>query len=1063
MIAPGVNDERLALAADLARWRATIEWGTESQQFDPPDFVGQPQVDLNSDVEWQGRIQMSLNGKARLPVARYSATALVFFDAMRRMGWLRPTVRLELLVDDPHLESIPLFEGMLVGTETEGNRLELIAEVQWPWNIAQSLCRNAATLAEGIAANIKGPLWLPQIFGLARGHRLPALFEMSATKTSIAFAATDAELPLATLPDWPEAGRVQLDDEIMTYGALLNDPPRLGLLTRATPYAHSKGTRAHLLPDEAMRWIVADHAATVEVLRAGSPDGDSISGMVEEFDLGGRTATTIRLDRLPLQIEYANFTIDTSAPLAANHWEISVASTCLYPYRAFSTGESPPTGAYFSKARRFLYADWKTPLGTEQQRFDKIESLALGFEIEPRDTWGTTTRFRITVIYDQISVTRYIVAGNVLVPASKFSGTARLPDLIQKDLAGAAAATRRVLIEFDAVHESSKIAWNNTANVLAGGFESWSTREETTPTHPMALRLLLHRDQIGEDRPLARLGLFARVRADRENLVLTLRVHLAGRLLHEQRADAGTEWSTQGAWVDVANVLPEYLLDPENVFELTIDDGGELDVAALWLETELLEQTTLGDHALYGVPELIVEGVVKTTPLGIPFTLDLAEIVELGLGWQVFDPDGPRLKLEMELESPNSSFAMEVRGVTFHATVSPALSVESSDRLYADVVGRFTEVDGASNPADVIQALLGDSDFAGIESERLDGDSFAAVHALLDARGRRFQGAFQSSISLDTAIREAVAEAGCVLAPDGDRWRLSVLDDESSLGAATLIGDGDVLEYPGPLKTFPATLRASTIEMRSTNGRGLLALPKRVGGVGTETWEMRWLVAGFDSLGTLCFNRFGAPRTEIEIPLHAGWIGLLPGWNVLLNTPLCGFSSREAQCVRYRLVEGHIAVNLRLGADVETLWVGGPARLRRTLLPAGLALEVSGTIIAAFDEVGDLLLANDAVEFLSTLESSANGPRWDVENSAVLFRVDSGTESSVFSIDATGMLSVPAYISEEEILAGSVPPAGWLIDDGVLLLGTPELGIVATFDAMDGVLRLAGRLRPESL
>lgn len=419
-----VPDPRLAPVADLSRWRLDVQWASASQSFPPDAFLAVPEIGSALSCGWNQCPTVHLRGNATMRLDLASAAAQAFLLAARdRVD--PPTGKLSLVVED---QEATVFAGSVAEAREEGNTLALRIEQRWPWDLRRLLCRDLAELSEGIAASIAGPTWLPQVFGEIGGIEAPALFAVDSVRSLGQFARDAVELPLREMPDWPTNGRVQIDDEVLSYGALLDAPPRLAYLERPLARDHKSNARVWRLPPAALRWIAADHPSTVLAVRADAPDGDIVPDAPGvPFALSGRTATSIVRAALPMVRGHAAWVVPYDPPRGFGLWRVDGASTALFPHDAFPEEDSAG-GAILSAARPLLRAEWDHPMTAELARHDRLVRARLRFRIVPSVAWLPGTTLRCTVSRGAASVSRVLTHPDEAQVLASFEGSALVPE-----------------------------------------------------------------------------------------------------------------------------------------------------------------------------------------------------------------------------------------------------------------------------------------------------------------------------------------------------------------------------------------------------------------------------------------------------------------------------------------------------------------------------------------------------------------------------------------------------------------------------------------------------------
>ncbi|MDK2972295.1 MAG: hypothetical protein PWP23_2050 [Candidatus Sumerlaeota bacterium] len=381
-------ENRFRTFAELRTCSVEVIANSTAFFFEERALLALPAFSLVARRTWNSGVRHEAHGSCRVEVAAGDANTAALLAALRTGD--EALLRLSLRLDD---DSVVLFGGEVVEWQRDGRVLAVEARVSWPWNPHQTLCRDLALLAEGIAAEAEPGTWLPQVFGAVTSVAGVPLFPRQNIRAAAPIAVGDDAILLAAVPAWPAQGRVQIGDEVLTYGALLDDPPRLSALVRTEARAHAGRPRVHLIPGEPA-WIVADHAADVTALRTGTEDGAAVTqAVVEPRTVSGRPATAVVMERLPFEVRHAPLpTIFATTPDAAD-WAIDGASTALDPAEAFSEDDA----AFFFPTAPLLIADWNRDVLLESVRHALLLRLVLAFEIDTNAFWQEGTVLRVTL------------------------------------------------------------------------------------------------------------------------------------------------------------------------------------------------------------------------------------------------------------------------------------------------------------------------------------------------------------------------------------------------------------------------------------------------------------------------------------------------------------------------------------------------------------------------------------------------------------------------------------------------------------------------------------------
>lgn len=163
-----------------------------------------------------------------------------------------------------------------------------------------------------------------------------------------------------------------------------------------------------------------------------------------------------------------------------------------------------------------------------------------------------------------------------------------------------------------------------------------------------------------------------------------------------------------------------------------------------------------------------------------------------------------------------------------------------------------------------------------------------------------------------------------------------------------------------------------------------------------------------------------------------------------------GTESRVGHVAQSGLKDGSLQIEHRLLGRRVICWSCDRAMLRRDVSPTRLVVAIDGRVVARFTPE-DLELRGEVLE-------GGNVPQAEepiaFQDECVVFTIN----GEAFAIDSDGNLIVSGGIAELLDLADSAPDGGFNIQGERLILGTPELGIVAALDSSTKTLQLAGSI-----
>lgn len=856
----------LADSVSAADWRATVHWLGTDVPFSAEDFVAQPRFEVGFTLQWQRGIATAPVGALQLTLREESQASEAFIAAAEAAPHVVPLIRLRM--QGP--EGVVQFEGSLAEWTLHEGALRIRAHCRWPWHEGRTLCRDAATLDEGIAAGLLPGTWLPRTFGEHDGVEAVPFFPVRSVRLAEDVSPESTEILLASDPGWPSSGRVQAGDEVFEYGSIESAPLRLATLDRPEAKQHPRGRVLFLLPDDSvpLHWIAADHPAEILAIRAGSSDGLPAEGVTDEATaLSGTQATRLSSPRLPVEAHHAAWTVEWNVPPDADDWTIGTLTTALFPELAFDAGGDSP-GARLSPTEDRLRATWETALSTGSRRFDRIARARLAFEWSSSGNWAVDSRIKVTIFRGSESVVAFLGESVPDQIRTDVEGTALLPENVERVAPGIGELDRLIDLRFDRVDGASVPDWSDAPDAIGGTFDRFAEWEETGGTVTKEpLRLRLDVDRTGTERGLRDLGLFTRIRAVPAQDI-RLHLELPGHIDAVSTFEADGDWKTLGEMLDVSGATMDDLLDSSAVFVIEPTEPGLVQVAGAWLRARLLPaKVEVEDVDPPDEAPLDIEA--RSSAPFLPFEVDVTSLLGDPAEWAAFDPGDPALIMQIELVAPSPSLEVRLRRLRWTFDLFPATRVGATPRLFTHQRGLLTESDGACAPEDVLEALLGDERFGALDAQRfLLDESLASWN---DDGNRRFRALFLDGTTLDAAFAAAVVEAGAVLVFRDGKWCACSLEDALWEATPRLLAASDALEFPAAARFAPAALRAGRLLfVVHADGTGI-AETLSTGAPGTERWRLRWAESGTESLAALAGALFGErPEGEVQLPVRGG-------------------------------------------------------------------------------------------------------------------------------------------------------------------------------------------------
>lgn len=269
--------------------------------------------------------------------------------------------------------------GAVVRWHRDGPALELEIDGAVLLGLDRPACRDGVALAEARAGGLAVRSPLPQVFGTVANVRAVPLFARRRARLQADVEASDGSILLARAVDWPVPGRVQIGGEVLSYTALAGGGHILQTAPRPGASAHRAGSIATWLPGAPLRWVAADHPAEILEILDGVDGADVADAFtIVAGTLGGRAATWLESDRLPLSVRTRAETAERRSSLSPGTWTIDPASSASAPGDAFAPA-SQALGAVLSQWTPLLKATLAEDLAPGAVLYGTPVGLRLSF------------------------------------------------------------------------------------------------------------------------------------------------------------------------------------------------------------------------------------------------------------------------------------------------------------------------------------------------------------------------------------------------------------------------------------------------------------------------------------------------------------------------------------------------------------------------------------------------------------------------------------------------------------------------------------------------------------
>ncbi|CAN5193546.1 hypothetical protein BH09SUM1_BH09SUM1_07250 [soil metagenome] len=890
-----------------------VEWRSDSMISLPEFELAHESASLQSPrVRRSGRFEVTLRFDAA-GVSEFSDAIAASNDAA--------AASLFIAADSQGSEEREIANGTLDEIKSAPDGVHLVFRCGWP-SADRRVCRNGRSLA-GVV--VEKDTWLPQVFGEC-SYFAPPLFDMQSAALFADIDMDASSLTLAESVSWPPRGVVQLNDEVIAYATISEDGRTLGSLTvpltRSTPRAQRHGSRVILLPTNPLRWCVADHAAEVVELRAGSASGALLSTAGAAIvDLAGSQSTVYTRAALPLAVSHQAILHEEHTARISKLWQKLPDSLALDPMDAF-TVIAPQRGAVITAGRNLLTARFLEDSTQTAGRFDLLQEVFLSLEFSDTPFWGPDTRLRVTVTKNSAVVSAQFnrEGGRFSVPIKGIGA--------QPATGATSVAQQRIRISFETIEADG--VWSTADAAIDGEFASAATIATASPVS-LTARFATIIPEV--QRTVSAATLFARVRnSGGASLAARLEVHVPDKL--SRHADAAIA-SGETIIVELGFSLPSNvgaadLLSTNTEFSIAFPEGGAVDVQELWLEVDADPLPARAFAASAG-------SIPVTATIELPFgynrvELDIAPLLTEEDRWSFFSDAGGFPEVRIELISPPDIdlWSVYVRDVHWRRTAYLANSIQAQDRVWCRTRGRHCREDGTANPAEVVASLLTDPSFAALGEDAIDAPSIEVVAAECDRRVLSFAAVIQDGMLLGDLFERALAEAAIHLIRADEAWRAVATPIEPDLSVLPRLTTAEIMA-PGPGAQWSARTAAS----ESSVGTELL--------IGETASFLRYLAARSQPLS----------RDEV-LPLDLRNLPLQVG------APMCIEDARDAdeilcgEIARVAFSKGSFSASLRVLARVREQHRTDHSLVLRSVTRGAILFFWDNQVIAELLDSGDL-------------------------------------------------------------------------------------------------------------
>ncbi len=1033
----------LGAANDLRRWRLTVIGFGETVVLRPDSIIGQPSVSSRSRLEtspqpmrtWSGRFVLDVSGGDDLEGirARLERNSATFVGV------------LELLPpEDSEEDPATIAKGTLDTITIKDGQAALAFAASYP-NGHKPICRDAS-LFPGFQDLSQGT-WLPQVFGRC-DLLAPPLFPIRRAKLAAPLTADDTELQTIQPVDWPPSGRLQVNDEVLRYGAISSDGLTVSALIRPNPLRHDNGTPLWLLPDAPLMWCPADHSAEVLEIRANDESGNELPGFSQASrELDGNDATVLERDALPLLITSAKEALIRETDLDSADWTVLDENTALNFADAFEAVD-PATGATLFADAPLLAATYHANPANGAYRFDQVASGVLALEFSETPGWGPGTRLRVSVTKGATTVTADFDRRGFSVPVP-FRSTAG----VSNETSGI-EFTRKERIAFDDI--TSNDAVSSVTNAASGAFHQWATFN-TNSLATLSASFARSHDQ--PEAELARITLHAAVHnlASGASLDGQLHIVVPGKLKRvlEFNIAAETEETITLEVTPPSNMSAAEFFDENSYYTINMPDGGNGRIYEVWLEADWL--TIIPSKAIgNAVERLPVNGVVDTYLTYQEIGLDIGALLPSGAGWDFFSDEDERPTVSITLRNaPDINlWAVYVRNIRWKFTTYPAESVRPTAQIWTRVEGRFTDEDGTASPASVIQSLVADELFGEAETSDVDNASFETASETIEERQIKFAAAFLEGTHLATVLSRAVAEATALLTMRSGQWTLLAPPLELDSKPIPALSQGDLLWPYGTRHLSPSDNNASgAIVLRSYEGTALTTAS-----AAAKHIQLRWIVDGANALYRALEFRRRPREVHIMQDLAIKWMTIPAGAGMSIPGTNESQVLQRGEAGEIALVNGELHLELAHVIETQSAFSSSVAEVIRSYRRNALLFQIDGRIVAELRDSGDLYLRGELREGNVLLPTPGSLFVWDEFNEWLI--VSCSTRAVAFHRNGDLLTFDP--LSEEVPIDIEAPELAGTYGDEITIIGGLTPGDAALKIEGDAI-SLRGTLHTQQL
>jgi len=940
---------------------------------------------------------------------------------------------------------------------------------------------------------------IPLIFGRVERSRL---LPFRVGRRGLLRVALQPEHTMVWVEDagiFPDAGTVQIEDEIIVYAAVDRTNHTLGRddspVVRAAPAYHRPGTAVDWIPEGGFEYLVADHPChEVGSIYSGSRVVDAAAYTIETEQLDGREVQKVVFPQLPTEVSYGSVLqtrrIDGRAD--ENLWGSGDGNAAESALSAVD-GAGQATAAVLAATQTPLEIEYLGDLSAGATIFGQLRRCRLSVEFSASQRWSVASEIRVTVGRGGESVTHILNRppldeNSVTFPAHSHADTIRDEVADIRELFE--VAQQRIVVDFDEAVASGG-GWTDRERATDGNLGT--SARNTLPggervTSPLTFRLLRQPLAGSESTRLDAVEYALRIATDESASVLAaLDAMVAGKYADSWTVEAGLTAKTYICTIAAQNLTVEDLVASTTAFAVRSLDGRQVKVFGAWLTLRYRPRVAGQERTVSQWRSGGVEAAAPI-PIALPTKLyqqefDLTDFILSHGEWGFFAPQADeRPFVRVSFDGSADATAVRISAIGFEAEYAPRLGVEVFERFEATVEGIEKDGELVTNPAEVIEWLVTDSAGLNWSPQVLDEASFAQARAWLEARHWQLSRRIGTVEPVAILLQEIARESGCRLYWEAGRLRLRPLGEFplSSEAVATL-DSSVILAAPLAKRLAPIREAANVLRLRyggEDSDDALQWLEMFDAGSAAAAWgqrvrefRARWLASSASELAlrliSLWLSQTAQPSCAVDLLLPMSQSHLERGDVVIVDHPSSRLDAAVGEIAAVEFVDNrYVRATIALRRTGLYCWYGDAETFIVHL--AGNTEKVfvlEGERVAALDRTGQLRLRSEVVESNLSPRAMAAAIEHDAVAGSLYFGVGDETQgySAVFALDAEGRLILRGTAREHADLSSLSMDTCHRAEAARLLFSCDLVNVALDYEAEPDRLDLVGQIVENSL